>query len=260
MNGRTVRSAGLCLALALAPMASLLAEDTDIGHPENAGPDKLTLSGTTIGTIQIQPLVAKCVVSVKDTAVSGQCTKASSFPELGHLYPITQDLFISPTGEVGIGTTLPDQTLTVRGRIHSTSGGFLLPDGSLQPTMRLQGPQGPQGPQGAQGAQGAQGPAGTPGVTSLNGLSGPSVNLVAGTPNLLVGSFGNTITVSAGTTPCTYSSKTYSTGAFCYAFPNNIPCPGGFQQKKLVCQSDGRWQVISSSACNNPSLIPTCGQ
>jgi hypothetical protein len=254
LNGTTVRLAALCLALALAASASArpaAAQDSKLEKP--------TASGTTIGKIQILPVAARCAVSVEDVAVAGQCTQASSTPELGRLYPITQELFVSPTGEVGIGTTLPDEALTVQGRILSTTGGFRFPDGSLQATVQVQGPAGAPGVQGPQGPPGATGPPGIPGVTALNGLTGPSVNLVAGSPNLLVSGFANTITVSAASTPCTYSSKTYTTNQFCYTWPDAVPCSFGFRQKKLVCQADGHWQVITSSACNSPSLLPICG-
>ena len=39
---------------------------------------------------------------------------------------------ILPGGQVGIGTTTPDQMLTVAGTIHSTAGGIEFPDGSTQ--------------------------------------------------------------------------------------------------------------------------------
>jgi len=41
---------------------------------------------------------------------------------------------ITDAGLVGIGTTAPDQLLTVAGAIHSTTGGFVFPDGSTMLT------------------------------------------------------------------------------------------------------------------------------
>ena len=41
---------------------------------------------------------------------------------------------VNITGNVGIGTTLPTEKLTVEGKIESTSGGFKFPDGTSQTT------------------------------------------------------------------------------------------------------------------------------
>jgi hypothetical protein len=38
---------------------------------------------------------------------------------------------VGKSGNVGIGTSTPDQMLTVAGSIHSTTGGFIFPDGSV---------------------------------------------------------------------------------------------------------------------------------
>lgn len=40
-------------------------------------------------------------------------------------------------GKVGIGTTTPDQKLSVAGTVESTSGGFKFPDGSIQSTSAV---------------------------------------------------------------------------------------------------------------------------
>ena len=60
-------------------------------------------------------------------------------------------MVINKGGNVGIGTTSPGSRLTVSGMIESTSGGIKFPDGTLQSTAQLKGPQGPQGPKGEPG-------------------------------------------------------------------------------------------------------------
>mgnify|MGYP001548509739 CR=1 FL=1 len=44
-------------------------------------------------------------------------------------------------GRVGIGTSAPDEPLTVQGAIHSTADGFVFPDGSVQTTASFFGNQ-----------------------------------------------------------------------------------------------------------------------
>ena len=48
-------------------------------------------------------------------------------------------LIVTPTGDVGIGTTAPAQKLSVAGAIESTSGGFKFPDGTTQTTAATGG-------------------------------------------------------------------------------------------------------------------------
>lgn len=54
---------------------------------------------------QVTPLHV-CADTIKDQA-GGPCLKASSDPTLGMLFPISQQWYIGPGGEVGIGTTTP---------------------------------------------------------------------------------------------------------------------------------------------------------
>ena len=51
----------------------------------------------------------------------------------------TSDLFLTTTGNVGIGTTTPTQKLTVAGTIETTSGGVKYPDGTVQTTAANSG-------------------------------------------------------------------------------------------------------------------------
>lgn len=46
----------------------------------------------------------------------------------------SRSVYITSTGNVGIGTATPTQKLTVAGTIESTSGGFKFPDGTIQTT------------------------------------------------------------------------------------------------------------------------------
>jgi hypothetical protein len=43
-------------------------------------------------------------------------------------------MVVMPDGKVGIGTSSPGEKLTVAGVIHSTTGGFRFPDGTIQTT------------------------------------------------------------------------------------------------------------------------------
>lgn len=59
---------------------------------------------------------------------------------------------IFPAGldwNMGIGTKTPSEKLSVVGTIESMSGGFKFPDGTIQQTAQLVGPQGPPGITGA---------------------------------------------------------------------------------------------------------------
>ncbi|MEY9835522.1 hypothetical protein ABH941_000740 [Streptacidiphilus sp. EB103A] len=69
-------------------------------------------------------------------------------------------LTITNSGNVGIGTTTPGQTLTVQGVIESTVGGIKYPDGTVQTSAIVQGPKGLVGDQGAPGMLGKKGPPG----------------------------------------------------------------------------------------------------
>jgi len=76
---------------------------------------------------------------------------------------------ITKDGNVGINTTNPNAKLHIGG----TAGvdGIMFPDGTLQLSAQLIGPQGPQGDTGPQGLQGETGPQGESG--GLQGETGP---------------------------------------------------------------------------------------
>ena len=76
-----------------------------------------------------------------------------------------RSLILQPSGgNVGIGTTTPGDKLTVAGVIASTTGGFRFPDGTVQTTATLRGPQGNAGP------PGPPGPAVTTSAVCVDGL------------------------------------------------------------------------------------------
>ena len=108
-----------------------------------------------------QASVFACTKSIKDQA-GGNCIQASSVPQLGLLYPLSQAFFVAPDGRIGMGTTTPTERVSVEGIVESRLGGFRFPDGSLQATAQLVGPAGPAGP---------NGPKGDPGSTSWLGLT-----------------------------------------------------------------------------------------
>jgi len=223
------------------------------------GEEPLTTVTAPVTPTPINPVpISTCGSSIEDRAKDGGCLQAGSSPQLGRLLPLGPALFVSPLDEVGIGTVNPTDALTVAGTIETLSGGLRFPDGTLQTTATPQGPQGLAGPQGPQGPTGAQGPAGANGFSSLNGQSGPNLSVV-GAGSASVSTSGATVTVSTPTALCTYANKTYSANAVCYTAGNNIPCSFGFQALKLQCLTSGKWQVISSSQCFNPSAGPVCG-
>ncbi len=199
-----------------------------------------------------------CARTIKDQGALDSCLRANSVPKLGQIYPLGQDLFVDPSGNVGINTLSPSDRLSVAGPIESLQGGLRFPDSSVQTTATLPGPAGNPGPQGPTGPTGPTGPAGQNGITALNSQFGPGLGIVGG-GTASVSTSGSTVTVSASTAFCTYSNKTYSPSAFCYTAGNEVPCSFGFQALKLSCNTDGSWQVSSSTQCFNPEPGPRCG-
>ena len=87
-----------------------------------------------------------CAQALADAAVGGNCLQASSVPAVGRLYPLSQDLFVSTAGRVGLGLTNPLYDLDVAGRaqIRGNIGSpFALKGvGSANPTWGYFGVQG----------------------------------------------------------------------------------------------------------------------
>lgn len=129
--------------------------------------------GTAPGGTYSSAAASACFPSIGDQAISGACLQASSAPAAGKLYPLSSKLFVSPAGDVGMGTLSPTAKLDVDGTIRSRSGGVRFPDGTLQSTAQLVGPQGPPGATGATGATGPQGPPGAQGASGPAGATGP---------------------------------------------------------------------------------------
>jgi hypothetical protein len=122
-------------------------------------------------------------------------------------------------GNVGIGTATPTSILTVAGTIQSTGGGFKFPDGTVQATATLQGPQGKQGPQGPPGPPGS-----TTNAICVNDQTSPVPNPCTGTTVSYTSINGqgstldleNSCSVTANTGSCTASAGLY------YSSPGNL--------------------------------------
>jgi len=66
-----------------------------------------------------------CPQSVMDFSAAGSCLNASTVPTMGMLYPLSEDLFVDSTGQIGAGTTTP------LGRVHIVDNALLLPASAL---------------------------------------------------------------------------------------------------------------------------------
>ena len=106
----------LSVALPMGALSGLALAGTKSGdelvpaHPPASG--RATAAPSSGST---QPLIATCLPAIKDQSGAG-CLQASSIPTLGDLYPMSPNLNVDAgSGNVGVGTTFPFQTLTVNG-------------------------------------------------------------------------------------------------------------------------------------------------
>ena len=75
--------------------------------------------------------IPSCASSIQDQANPGTCLTASTTPSLGQLYPLSANLFVAVSGEVGIGTTSPSARLDVAGTARITDTLTLAPSGDV---------------------------------------------------------------------------------------------------------------------------------
>ncbi len=98
----------------LVPSALLVSGTLSVAQTTAAVEEKPSSGGTEGAT----PFPA-CAKALDNTGGPG-CIYASSAPELGKLYPMSSNLFVSPAGNVGIGTTLPAARLDILGTARFT--------------------------------------------------------------------------------------------------------------------------------------------
>jgi hypothetical protein len=70
-----------------------------------------------------------CALSIRDQAIPGKCLEGSTTPVLGRLYPLSTNLFVAVSGNVGVGTTSPSAKLHVAGTARITDTLTLAPAG-----------------------------------------------------------------------------------------------------------------------------------
>jgi hypothetical protein len=127
--GGLVADAGETGAL-LDPPAAGLGDAPDL--LDNAGPSGVLpllpgSPGPRAGMTTPLVVGAHCANSIRDQASPGTCLEASTTPTLGSLYPLSSNLFVAPSGDVGIGTTSPSAKLHVAGTARITNTLTLAP-------------------------------------------------------------------------------------------------------------------------------------
>ena len=116
------------LALVSALIPSPAPQDVVLRTPVGPNPPASGTAGPSQRSIAIGPVCAESLIDES----TGDCgIRASSDPTLGHLYPLSTDFFVDPSGQVGIGTTTPTAALDVVGTLRAENG-IRFADGSVQ--------------------------------------------------------------------------------------------------------------------------------
>ncbi len=107
-----------------------MAEDLPAPADRPRGAAQPAVQGPTISSASLPPLtVFGCAQSIKDQANPSACLQVSTTPALGMLYPLSANLFVATSGDVGIGTSAPTAKLEVAGTARITNTLTLAPSG-----------------------------------------------------------------------------------------------------------------------------------
>jgi hypothetical protein len=112
-----------------APGTGLEQESRARRTPGNPTPVSSSARESPSGAVIPLVLSPGCIDSITDQANPAACMEASSVPTLGRLYPLSANLFVASTGNVGIGTTGPTAKLHVAGTARITDTLTLAPAG-----------------------------------------------------------------------------------------------------------------------------------